>query len=81
MTESWDRSKDNWRKMREDQREVRSGKKKYIPKPYSDTGAGKGDKRRPIGITREEYGLRYDLATGRISKDDFDKRMADLDTE
>ena len=41
-------------------------------------GAGKGDKPRPTSCSPEEYGLRYDLATGRITMEEFEKRMEEL---
>ena len=48
-------------------------------KPFNhnapDSGAGKGDKERPNSISREEYGLRYDLATGRITAEEFELEM------
>lgn len=80
---SWDTGK-NWRKMKEDQRAVRTGKKKYVPKLYSGTpqgggGAGKGDGRRESNVSDEEYGLRYDLAFGKITNEEFEKRMSELD--
>lgn len=74
----WEKSKSKWRSMREDQRATREGKKDYVPKVYNDSGAGKGDQPRNMDITQEEYGLRYDLATGRISIKEFDIRIAEL---
>lgn len=40
--------------------------------------AGKGDTPRPRTISDDEWGLRYDLATGRITRADYDKRIAEL---
>lgn len=40
--------------------------------------AGKGDTPRPILCSREEYGLRYDLATGKITRQEFDKKMKEI---
>ena len=45
------------------------------------SSAGKGDDRRPCSITNEEYGLRYELATGRITLEEFEERVAALKTE
>jgi hypothetical protein len=44
-------------------------------------GAGKGDKRRPISISEEVYGYKYDLATGRITKKEFDKLMKEYNSK
>ena len=40
--------------------------------------AGKGDTYRPILCSQEEWGLRWDLATGKITREDFDKEMEKL---
>ena len=40
---------------------------------------GKGSKRRPPQISEAEEGLRYDLALGKITREEFDKRLAALD--
>lgn len=40
--------------------------------------AGKGSKRRPTFISREEEDLRWDLAYGRITRRTFDEKMAEL---
>ena len=47
----------------------------WTPTAWNDSGAGKGDEMRPIDIPQEVYGYRYDLATGRITKEEFDKLM------
>tara|TARA_Y100001973_G_C5187684_1_gene328921 strand:+ start:240 stop:515 length:276 start_codon:yes stop_codon:yes gene_type:complete len=78
---TWDTEK-NWRRMKEDQRAIREGKKKYVPKLYKDTpqggsGAGKGDQYR--AVDKERYDLNYDLAFGKITKEEHAKRMAELD--
>tara|TARA_R100000664_G_C2743413_1_gene131605 strand:- start:1282 stop:1575 length:294 start_codon:yes stop_codon:yes gene_type:complete len=41
-------------------------------------GAGKGDDQRPRNISHDEYGLRYDLATGKITMEEFEKKMEEL---
>lgn len=42
--------------------------------------AGKGDTRRPraVHISEEEYGLRWALAFGEITREEFDKQIARL---
>jgi len=75
---NWDTDR-HWKRMKEDQRAVREGKKKYVPKMYNRGDAGKGDARRDIDISDEEYGLKYDLAFGKITREEFDKRMSELD--
>ena len=39
---------------------------------------GKGDKRRPTFIDRQEFALRYDLAIGKLSLRDYKKAMKEL---
>jgi hypothetical protein len=47
----------------------------WQPTAWNDTGAGKGDKQRPISVSKEVYGYKYDLATGKITRKEFDKLM------
>jgi hypothetical protein len=47
----------------------------WKPTAWNDTGTGKGDAKRSMGISEEVYGYRYDLATGKITKEEFDKLM------
>jgi hypothetical protein len=50
-------------------------------KPYNmnqSTSVGKGDSRRPNTLSPKEYGLRYDLAVGNITKEQFDTEMRKL---
>jgi len=51
-------------------------------KPFNmnkpDNGAGKGDDPRQRNISHDEYGLRYDLATGKITIEEFEKKMEEL---
>jgi len=57
----------------------KTNKDKWTPYNHNKTsGAGKGDSVRPLSCSPEEYGLRYDLATGRISKEEYDKEMDKL---
>jgi len=42
------------------------------------SSAGKGDLPRPRFISDEEYSLRFDLAFGVISKEEFDKKLQKL---
>lgn len=39
---------------------------------------GKGDQRRPSAIVDEEYGLRYDLAMGHITPEEYNREMEKL---
>jgi len=45
------------------------------------SSAGKGDSKRPCSISNDEYGLRYDLATGRMTVEEFEEAMAALKTK
>lgn len=38
----------------------------------------KGSQRRPKQISEEEWSLRYDLAFGKITREEFDKKLNDL---
>lgn len=55
-------------------------KEGWTPTAWNDSGAGKGDNKRPIGIPEEVYGYRYDLATGRISVEEFNKLMEEYNS-
>ena len=44
-------------------------------------GAGKGDKQRPNSVPTEVYGYKYDLATGRITKKEFNKLMKEYNSK
>jgi hypothetical protein len=66
-------------------RENQNGEKEqyrdgWQPTKWNDTGAGKGDAVRPHGCSQEEYGIKYDLATGRITRKEFDKLMKELNS-
>ena len=50
----------------------------WKPTPWNDTGAGKGDAPRPIAMSHEEWGLRYDLATGKITREEYNKKMEEF---
>jgi len=53
----------------------------WSPTAWNDSsGAGKGDAPRPNTCSGAEYGLRYDLATGRITKEEYDKAMKELNS-
>ena len=52
----------------------------WQPTPWNAKSAGKGDKQRPISISTEEWGLRYDLAIGEITQEEFDKAIKELDS-
>ena len=51
----------------------------WAPTPWNETGAGKGDARRPSSISREMYALRYDLAIGKLSKKEFELKVKGLE--
>jgi len=42
------------------------------------SSSGKGDLIRPRFIPEEEYSLRFDLAFGKISKEEFEREMKKL---
>ena len=48
-------------------------------KPTYEHSAGKGDVQRPIDCSKEEYDLRWDLAMGKISKEEFNRGVDELD--
>jgi len=39
---------------------------------------GKGDKRRPRLVSREEYDLRWDYGMGKISRRTFEERLREI---
>jgi hypothetical protein len=69
------------RKMNENQNgDLEQHKGSWVPTKWNDTGAGKGDAVRPRECSQEEYGIKYDLATGKITRKEFDKLMKDLNS-
>ena len=44
----------------------------------TNSEAGKGDTYRPILCSPKEWGLRWDLATGKITRKKFDREMEKL---
>ena len=52
--------------------------KEWEPTAWNDTGAGKGDAPRRVAMSHEEWGLRYDLATGKITKEEYEKKMEEF---
>ena len=69
------------RKFQEDQNgHLEQNKDSWQPTKWNDTGAGKGDAVRPRGCSHEEYGIKYDLATGKITREEFDKLMEELNS-
>ena len=42
---------------------------------------GKGDKQRPRAVTQEEYALRWKLAFGKMTREEFDKEMERIKNE
>ena len=53
-------------------------KEGWTPTAWNDSGAGKGDRPRSRSISNEEYGIRYDLATGRITQEEYNKKMEEF---
>lgn len=43
-----------------------------------DGQSGKGSRQRPKFISEEEWELRYDLATGNITKEEYDKKIKEI---
>ena len=41
-------------------------------------GAGKGDKERPMEVDKEVYDLNYDLAFGKITREEYDNKLKEL---
>ena len=41
-------------------------------------GAGKGDKERPMEIPQEVYDLNYDLAFGKITREEYDNKLKEF---
>jgi len=81
LTSNWDHSK-NWKKMRDRQhdikKKVKAGRKLHnVWKPTDAFSAGKGSRARPVD--KERYDLNYDLAFGRITKEEHTQRMKELD--
>jgi len=70
----------NWKKLREkhrksDEHKAKTGKRNWKPEVYTSTGAGKGDRTRSTDIPDEIYGLNYDLAFGKITKEEHEKMV------
>ncbi len=64
----------HWKKLREKHRRVKKGEK-FVPETYvpKGQGAGKGDSQRSSDIPKEIYDLNYDLAFGKITKEEHEK--------
>ena len=82
LSSNWDHSK-NWKKMRDRQesikKKLKSGRKLHnIWKPTDIGSAGKGSKQRPPSVSKERYHLNWELAFGRISKEEHTKRTNEL---
>ena len=64
---------------RDGDNKARYAKKGWQPFNHNKSNSsGKGDTSRPIDISPEEYGLRYELATGRITYEEFKNAMERL---
>ena len=54
----------------------KTNKDKWQPHNHNhSTQAGKGDSTRPSTVSDEEYSLKWDLAFGNISKEEFEKEL------
>lgn len=64
----------NWKKLREKHRRVKKGEK-FKPETWvpRGQGAGKGDGQRESQVPKEVYDLNFDLAFGRITKEEHEK--------
>ena len=52
--------------------------KGWKPTPWNDTSAGKGDTQRESGIPKELYDLNWDLAFGKITKEEHAKKLKEM---
>lgn len=80
LTSNWDHTK-NWKKMRDRQHKIAKLQKEgrslqSIWKPTDAFSAGKGSRQRPVD--KDIYDLNYDLAFGKITKEEHTKRMKEL---
>ena len=81
LSSNWDHTK-NWKKMRDRQedikKKVKSGRKLHnVWKPTEMGSAGKGSRYRPVD--QEIYDLNYDLAFGRITKEEHANRIKKIE--
>ena len=72
----------NWKKLREKHRKIeehtaRGGNRIFEPEVYtpSSSNAGKGDKQRSSNTPKEIYDLNYELAFGRITKEEYEQKV------
>ena len=68
----------NWKKLREkhrksDEHKAKTGKRSWKPEVYAP--AGKGDRTRSSDTPKEIYDLNYDLAFGKITKEEHEKMV------
>ena len=73
----------HWKKLREkhrksDANKARGGNKSWKPEVYSSSGAGKGDDQRESNVPKEIYDLNYDLAFGKITKEEHTKLVKEF---
>lgn len=76
----------HWKKLREkhrknDAHKARGGSRIWKPEVYSSTGAGKGDKERKSDVPKEVYDLNYDLAFGKITREEHTQKLKELGFE
>jgi hypothetical protein len=85
LSSNWDHTK-NWKKMRDRQERIDKGLKsgrslKSLWQPTESHSAGKGSNQRESNVSKEIYDLNYELAFGTITREEFNKRMKDLDAQ
>ena len=75
---NWD-PEHNWKKLRA-KKEIHDKTGKWSPTEW-DGGrtAGKGDHERRCRISKELYNLRYNLAFGNITREEYENKLDDLD--
>ena len=81
LSSNWDHTK-NWKKMKDRQHKIRKRIKEgrslhNMWKPTEMGSAGKGSAYRPVD--KEKYDLNYDLAFGKITREEYEQRMSELD--
>ena len=81
---NWNAHK-HWKKLREKHRKDerhrnRGGSRIWKPEVYRSRsmGAGKGDGQRESDVPKELYDLNYDLAFGKITKEEYDKKVQEF---
>ena len=75
---NWD-PEHNWKKLRA-KHDIHKKTGRWSPTEWDGgKAAGKGDEERHSSIPKEIYNLRYDLAFGNITAEEYDKKLSELD--